>query len=52
MFQAYPSDLTDSQWSILEPLIPVYRLGRNRDVEMREAFNAMFQLTRSGCQGG
>lgn len=50
MRKAYPSDLTDSQWSIIEPLIPVYRLGRNREVEMREVLNAIFYLTRSGCQ--
>jgi len=50
MRKAYPSDLTDSQWAIIEPLIPVYRLGRRRDVEMREVLNAIFYLTRSGCQ--
>ena len=50
MRKAYPSDLTDSQWAIIEPLVPVSRLGRPRDVEMREVFNAIFYLTRSGCQ--
>ncbi len=50
MRKAYPSDLTDQQWAIIEPLIPVHRLGRPRDVEMREVLNTIFYLTRSGCQ--
>src|SRR3982750_2412756 len=50
MRKAYPSDLTDDQWAIIEPLIPVHRLGRPRDVEMREVLNTIFYLTRSGCQ--
>src|SRR5438309_11757847 len=50
MRKAYPSDLTDQQWAIIEPLIPVNRLGRPRDVEMREVLNTIFYLTRSGCQ--
>jgi putative transposase len=50
MRKAYPSDLTDAQWAIIEPLIPVNRLGRPRDVEMREVLNTIFYLTRSGCQ--
>ena len=50
MRKAYPSDLTDSQWTIIEPLIPVNRLGRPREVQMREILNTLFYLTRSGCQ--
>jgi putative transposase len=50
MRRAYPSDLTDEQWAIIEPLIPVNRVGRPRVVEMREVLNAIFYLTRSGCQ--
>lgn len=50
MRRAYPSDLTDSQWAIIEPLIPVNRLGRPREVQMREILNTLFYLTRSGCQ--
>ena len=30
MRKAYPSDLTDEQWAIIEPLIPVNRVGRPR----------------------
>ena len=50
MRKAYPSDLTDEQWAILEPLIPVHRTGRPRTNDMREVLNAIFYLNRSGCQ--
>jgi putative transposase len=50
MRKAYPSDLTDAQWAIIEPLIPVNSTGRPREVDMREVVNAIFYLNRSGCQ--
>jgi putative transposase len=50
MRKAYPSDLTDEQWAIIEPLIPVHRLGRPREVSMREVLNTIFYQVRSGCQ--
>ena len=50
MRKPYPSDLTDEQWAILEPLIPVHTTGRPRQVNMREVLNAIFYLNRSGCQ--
>ena len=50
MRKAYPSDLTDRQWAIIEPLIPVNTVGRPRQVCMREVLNAIFYLNRSGCQ--
>ena len=49
----YPSDLTDEQWTILEPLIPAAhtpRGGRPREVDMREVVNTLLYLNRSGCQ--
>jgi putative transposase len=42
--------MTDAQWTIIEPLIPVNRVGRPREVDMREVVNATFYLNRSGCQ--
>jgi putative transposase len=49
--QGYPSDLTDRQWAILEPLIPPAKPGgRPRSVEMREVINAIFYVDRTGCQ--
>jgi putative transposase len=50
MRKSYPSDLSDAQWAIIEPLIPVNSTGRPRKVDMREVLNAIFYLTRSGCQ--
>jgi putative transposase len=50
MRKPYPSDLTDEQWEIIEPLIPVSRGGRPREVEMREVLNTIFYQNRSGCQ--
>ena len=51
----YPSDLTDAQWAIMEPMIPPAkqspRGGRPRKVNMREVLNTLFYLNRSGCQG-
>lgn len=46
----YPSDLTDSQWAVLEPWIPPPRPGgRPRHTNMREVVDAIFYLTREGC---
>jgi transposase len=46
----YPSDLTDEQWALVEPLIPIYPGGRPRKTSMREVLNAIFYLLRTGCQ--
>ena len=49
----YASDLTDAQWTILEPMIPTahtQRGGRPRTVDMREVLNTLLYLNRSGCQ--
>src|ERR671929_1951526 len=50
----YPSDLTDEQWAIVEPLIPPPKSsphgGHPRTVDMREVLNTIFYLNRSGCQ--
>ena len=49
----YPSDLTDEQWSILEPLLSPPRtdgIGRPREVDLREVLNAILYLNRTGCQ--
>jgi transposase len=44
-----PSDLTDAQWEVIKPLIPVSRVGRPRTVDLREVLNAIFFLDRAGC---
>lgn len=50
MRETYPSDLTDAEWSFIEPLIPgEQRLGRPARYSKREILNAIFYLLRSGC---
>jgi putative transposase len=45
----YPSDLSNGQWTVLEPLIPPARPGgRPRKHDMREVLNALFYHTREG----
>lgn len=47
----YPTDLTDAQWALLEPLVPPEKPGgRHREVDMREVVNAMLYVNRTGCQ--
>jgi putative transposase len=48
--QPYPSDVTDEQWAILEPLIPpAVPGGRPRKVDVRAVVNALFYRNREGC---
>jgi putative transposase len=45
----YPSDLTDAEWKVLEPLIPKPKEGgRPRTTDMREVLNAVFSIDRTG----
>ena len=47
----YPSDLTDAEWSLVEPLIPPAKHGgRKRTVNVREVVNAIFYVLSTGCQ--
>jgi putative transposase len=47
----YRTDLTDEQWAILQPLIPLAKPGgRPREVDMREVINTLLYLNRTGCQ--
>jgi transposase len=50
MRKRYPSDLTDEQWEIVKPLIPSSHVGRPRTIDMREVFNTILYLLRTGCQ--
>ncbi len=41
----YPSDLTDEEWALIEPLIPpAMRGGGKRTVNMREVVNALMYV--------
>lgn len=47
----YPSDLTDAEWALVEPLIPpAKRGGRPRSSDMREMLNGIFYVLSTGCQ--
>jgi transposase len=46
----YPSDLSDREWAMLEPLLPPAKPGgRPRSVKLRRILNGIFYLLRTGC---
>ena len=46
----YPSDLTDAEWELVEPLIPPAKGGaRKREVDVREVLNGLLYLLSRGC---
>ena len=45
--KAYPTDLTDSQWAVIEPL---YKGMRTYKWSKRELTNAVLYLVDSGCK--
>jgi putative transposase len=50
--KADPSDLNDTEWERIEPLIPPAKTGgRKRSTNMREVLNAIFYVLKTGCQG-
>src|SRR5829696_6629374 len=48
--QSYPSDVTDAQWVLIEPHLPVYPGGRPRTTDLRDVVDAVFYVLRTGCQ--
>jgi transposase len=47
----YPSDLTDDEWKLVEPLIPPRKPGGDkRTVVMREIVNGLMYVLSTGCQ--
>jgi putative transposase len=48
---AYPTDLNDTQWALIAPLLPhkQSKRGRPRIWPLREILNAIFYVVRSGC---
>ena len=52
--RTYPTDLTDAQWALLEPLLPPPKrpqgAGRPRSVSLRQVLNGLLYLERTGCQ--
>jgi putative transposase len=48
--RAYPTDLNDTQWNVIAPLLPTPApTGRPRKHTWREIVNAIFYITKSGC---
>jgi putative transposase len=48
--RTYPSDLTNEQWKLIEPLLPPVKPGgRPRTTELREVINGILYLVRTGC---
>jgi putative transposase len=50
---AYPSDVTDDQWSLIRPFVCPRRptkVGHPVEVERRDLVDAIFYLLRTGCQ--
>lgn len=48
--QSYPSGVTDEQWRLVEPHIPVYPGGRPRTTDPRDVADAILYVLRTGCQ--
>lgn len=49
--QLYPSDLTDSQWTIIQEMIPPAKSGgRPRSLDMRKVVNAILYVVVGGIQ--
>ena len=47
----YASDLTDAEWSLIEPFMPKHRrLGRPRSTELRRVVDGVFYIATTGCQ--
>jgi len=47
----YPSDLSDTEWALIAPMIPPARRGgRRRSVNVREVLNGIFYVLSTGCQ--
>ena len=48
----YPSDMTNAQWAVIEPLVPLPKHGgRPRTTDMREVINAIFTSQEQDVSG-
>ncbi len=49
--ERYESDLTDAGWTLPDPLLPPScRLGRSRQVDLRDVVNAIACMLWTGCR--
>jgi putative transposase len=50
MRTAYPTDLSDVEWSYLEPYLPAPKtIGRPKIHHTRKVLDAVFYILKSGC---
>jgi transposase len=48
---SYPSDLTDEQWELLEPVFNAPgKRGRRHADDLRTVVDAMLYIAQTGCQ--
>jgi putative transposase len=48
---SYPSDLTDDQWELLEPVFDAPgKRGRKHSDDLRTVVDAMLYIAQTGCQ--
>lgn len=48
----YPTDLSDQEWEIINEILAKeapYTTGRHAEVDLREVWNAIFYLNKTGC---
>jgi len=55
MDTTYPTDLTDAQWKLIAPFLPLPKSnakigGRPREANLRVIVNGILYLNRTGCQ--
>ena len=52
--QIHKSDMTDTQWQLINPLLPLKKVGPGRpaELDMQQVVNAIFYVMRTGCQWG
>jgi transposase len=49
--KAYPTDLNDREWLLIEPLLPTASpIGHPRQVSLREILNAIFYVLDNGIK--
>jgi putative transposase len=45
----YPTDLTDEQWAVIEPLLPTVKRRGRPPANRRKVINALLYMARAGC---
>lgn len=46
----YPSNTTNKEWEIIEPFVKQGKMGRPRDLDIRDIVDGIFYIIRGGCQ--